>query len=166
MSQNSIEADSYWCFSKLMDNIQDHYTFGQPGLQRMVNRLESITHRIDAELHDHLTLEGVQYVQFGFRWMNCALVREVPLQAIIRLWDTYLSEGKTGFENFHVYVCVVLLKTFKDRLMGLPFQDILMFLQELPTTAWAEDDVEPLLSQAYILSNLFENSPSHLNVQN
>ena len=30
------QADVYWCFSKLLDNIQDHYTFSQPGLQRMV----------------------------------------------------------------------------------------------------------------------------------
>jgi Rab-GTPase-TBC domain len=33
-----IEADSYWCLTKLLDNIQDHYTFSQPGLQRMVLR--------------------------------------------------------------------------------------------------------------------------------
>lgn len=38
-----------------------------------------------------------------------------------------------------------------------------MFLQDLPTVDWTEDAVEPILSQAYILSTLFENSPSHLN---
>lgn len=27
-----VEADSYWCLSKLLDNIQDHYTFSQPGI--------------------------------------------------------------------------------------------------------------------------------------
>eukprot|EP01035_Chromulina_nebulosa_P019660 gene19660-25575_t len=82
-----VEADAYWCLSKLLDNIQDHYTFSQP----------------------------------------------------------------------------VLLKTFQDKIMEMQFQDILMFLQELPTANWTEEDVEPILSQAYILSTLFENSPSHLN---
>ena len=24
-----VEADSYWCLTKLMDNIQDRYTFSQ-----------------------------------------------------------------------------------------------------------------------------------------
>ncbi len=115
----SVEADTYWCLTKLLDNIQarcvcvcvcvclcsvlcalcmcmhallrlsityayltrskshafvrarplhvltclrirahnstpqDHYTFSQPGLQRMVLRLEDLVVRLDRELHDH-----------------------------------------------------------------------------------------------------------------
>lgn len=161
-TMNNLEADSYWCFTKLMDNIQDHYTFSQPGLQRMILRLEDLIHRIDKELFDHLEQEGMQYIQFGFRWMNCVLIREFSLRSIIRIWDTYLSEETGGFENFHVYVCAVILKTFRDKLIGLSFQDMFMFLQDLPTAEWSEEDVEPILSQAYILKSLFENSPSHL----
>jgi hypothetical protein len=146
-----------------MDNIQDHYTFSQPGLQRMIGRLEDLVHRLDNELHAHFLKENIQYMQFAFRWMNCALIRELPLKSIIRLWDTYFSEDYGGFENFHVYVCAVLLKEFKNQLMELSsFQDILLFLQNLPTSEWEEEDVEPILSQAFILSTLFENSPSHL----
>lgn len=124
-----VEADSYWCLTKLLDNIQDHYTSSQPGLQRMVLRLEDLIHRLDKELHDHLNEEGISYMHFSFRWMNCLLLREIPLRAIIRLWDTYLSEETSGFENFHVYVCAVLLKTYKEKLMTLSFQDLIMFLQ-------------------------------------
>ena len=32
----AVEADSYWCLSKLLDSIQDHYTHAQPGIQRTV----------------------------------------------------------------------------------------------------------------------------------
>ena len=42
------------------------------------------------------------------------------------------------------------------------FQDLIMFLQEMPTNEWVEEEVEPILSQAFILSTLFEDSPSHL----
>ncbi len=35
-----VEADAYWCLTKILDGIQDHYTFSQPGLQRMVLKLE------------------------------------------------------------------------------------------------------------------------------
>jgi hypothetical protein len=157
-----VEADSYWCLTKLLDNIQDHYTSSQPGLQRMVLRLEDLIARIDQELHRHFEEENLQYMQFAFRWMNCLLLRELPLCAILRVWDTYLSEERGGFENFHVYVCTVLLKTFKDKLMTMQFQDILMFLQEIPTAEWGAEEVEPVLSQAFILSTLFEDSPSHL----
>lgn len=128
----------------------------------MILRLEDLIHRIDLELFDHFQKEDLHFMQFSFRWMNCALIRELPLKSIIRLWDTYFAEDKAGFENFHVYVCAVLLKTFRDQLLKLSFQDLIMFLQDPPTSDWGENEVEPILSQAYILSTLFDNSPSHL----
>jgi TBC1 domain family member 2 len=147
-----------------MDNIQDHYTFSQPGIQRMIIRFEELIHRLDKELHEHLQSVECYYSMFAFRWMNCVLLRELPLQCIFRLWDTYFSEERSGFENFHVYICVVLLKTFRDTLIPLSFQSLFMFLQELPTSEWTEEEVEPILSQAYILSTLFEHAPKHLNL--
>lgn len=42
-----IEADSYWCMSKLLDGIQDNYTFAQPGIQTKVSALKELTLRID-----------------------------------------------------------------------------------------------------------------------
>lgn len=38
----------------------------------------------------HLESNGIEYLQFSFRWMNNLLMREIPLRATIRLWDTYL----------------------------------------------------------------------------
>ena len=29
----AVEADTYWCVTKILDGIQDHYTDAQPGLQ-------------------------------------------------------------------------------------------------------------------------------------
>jgi len=34
-----VEADSYYCLTKVMGAVQDHYTAGQPGIQRMVRRV-------------------------------------------------------------------------------------------------------------------------------
>ncbi|TYZ59246.1 hypothetical protein PybrP1_007887 [[Pythium] brassicae (nom. inval.)] len=158
----TVEADSYWCLTKLLDGIQDHYTFAQPGLQRMVQRMEELVHRCDSDLFKHIVeREGVQFVQFAFRWMNCLLMREVPLDAIVRLWDTYLCEDN-GFESFHVYVCAAILMTFGEQLKALEFQDLVVFLQHLPTKDWAEDEIDPLLSRAFILQTYFADSPSHL----
>lgn len=42
-----IEADCYWCLSKLLDGMQDHYTFAQPGIQRLVFKLKELVRRID-----------------------------------------------------------------------------------------------------------------------
>lgn len=44
---SGIEADCYWCLSKLLDGMQDHYTFAQPGIQRLVFKLKELVRRID-----------------------------------------------------------------------------------------------------------------------
>lgn len=44
-----VEADSFWCMSKLLDGIQDNYTFAQPGIQTKVQQLGELMKRIDCE---------------------------------------------------------------------------------------------------------------------
>ncbi|KAK2589460.1 GTPase-activating protein, partial [Conoideocrella luteorostrata] len=87
---DAVEADSFWCLTKLLDGIQDHYIVAQPGIQRQVGALRDLTARIDSTLSKHLEQEGVEFIQFSFRWMNCLLMREISVKNIIRMWDTYL----------------------------------------------------------------------------
>ncbi|KAI8646979.1 rab-GTPase-TBC domain-containing protein [Parasitella parasitica] len=158
-----IEADSFWCLSKLLDGIQDNYTFAQPGIQRQIATLKELVTRIDARLAQHLQNEGIEFIQFAFRWMNCLLMRELPLGSTIRMWDTYLAEGSSeGFSEFHVYVCAAFLVKWSNQLQKLDFQGVMIFLQQLPTQGWQEKDVELLLSEAYMWKTLFHNAPSHL----
>lgn len=46
---SNVEADCYWCLSKLLDGMQDHYTFAQPGIQRLVFKLKELVNRIDGK---------------------------------------------------------------------------------------------------------------------
>ncbi|KAK3101795.1 hypothetical protein FSP39_006422 [Pinctada imbricata] len=157
-----IEADSYWCTSKLLDGIQDNYTFAQPGIQMKVNALKELVKRIDVPLHRHLEEHGVEYLQFSFRWMNNLLMREIPLRCTIRLWDTYQSETN-GFADFHLYMCAAFLVRFsKDIQREVDFQGILMYLQNLPTHHWRNEDIGELLAEAFKLKYMFADAPNHL----
>ncbi|KAI8993869.1 RabGAP/TBC [Trametes punicea] len=89
--RTAIEADTFWCLSRLLDGIQDNYIAGQPGIHRSVKRMAELVARIDAPLAAHLELENVEFMQFAFRWMNCLLMREISVQNTIRMWDTYLG---------------------------------------------------------------------------
>uniref|UniRef100_A0A4W5LCS4 Rab-GAP TBC domain-containing protein n=1 Tax=Hucho hucho TaxID=62062 RepID=A0A4W5LCS4_9TELE len=100
LTLRNIEADSFWCMSKLLDGIQDNYTFAQPGIQRKVKALEELVSRIDETVHVHMQQYEVEYLQFAFRWMNNLLMRELPLRCTIRLWDTY--QVHTHTTNTHV----------------------------------------------------------------
>jgi hypothetical protein len=97
---DAVEADSFWCLTKLLDGIQDHYIVAQPGIQRQVRALQDLTARIDAGLARHLEREHVEFIQFSFRWMNCLLMREVSVKNTIRMWDTYLVSPPTPLLSF------------------------------------------------------------------
>ncbi|XP_031438956.1 TBC1 domain family member 22A isoform X5 [Clupea harengus] len=157
----NIEADSFWCMSKLLDGIQDNYTFAQPGIQRKVKALEELVSRIDDTVHIHLRQYEVEYLQFAFRWMNNLLMRELPLRCTIRLWDTYQAEPE-GFSHFHLYVCAAFLVHWrKEILEEKDFQGLMILLQNLPTMHWGNEEVSVLLAEAYRLKFAFADAPNH-----
>ena len=181
---DAVEADSFWCLTKLLDGIQDNYIFAQPGIQRQVASLRDLTTRIDSTLAKHLESESVEFIQFSFRWMNCLLMRELSVKNIIRMWDTYLvshacrsphhstamltnskQSEDGGFSDFHLYVCAAFLVKWSDQLTKMDFQEIMMFLQALPTREWTEKDIELLLSEAFIWQQLYRGSSAHLKGQ-
>ena len=156
----NIEADSYWCLDYLIEGLQLNYTDNQPGIYHMVSQLEDVIKRVNSELYKHFESQKIEIFQFSFRWMNCLLMRELSLQNIIRLWDTYLCEGvelSAGFSEFHVFVCAALLLSFADGLMKKDFAEIMLFLQDLPsvTAKWGERQIETILSEAYVYQQLF-----------
>eukprot|EP00064_Thunnus_orientalis_P009985 superscaffoldBa00001311_g10011 len=131
----NIEADSFWCMSKLLDGIQDNYTFAQPGIQRKVKALEELVSRIDESVHRHMQQYEVEYLQFAFRWMNNLLMRELPLRCTIRLWDTYQAEPE-GFSHFHLYVCAAFLVRWRKEILEE---------RDFQTTKWCTKGKESIL---------------------
>ncbi|KAI5123683.1 hypothetical protein M0805_001711 [Coniferiporia weirii] len=158
---SAVEADSFWCLTRLLDGIQDNYIFAQPGIQRSVKRMAELVARIDAPLYAHLHSENVEFMQFAFRWMNCLLMREISVKNTIRMWDTYLAEGPDAFSQFHLYVCSAFLMNWSKKLQEMDFQGIIMFLQSLPTQNWGDHEVELLLSHAFVLNSTWQNAQSH-----
>ncbi|KAG7894715.1 hypothetical protein KL905_002427 [Ogataea polymorpha] len=159
---NCIEADTYWCLTKVLDTIQDNYIHEQPGIIRQVSELRDLVKRDEPYLAEHFEHEGIDFIQFSFRWMNCMLMRELRMELIVRMWDTYLSSYPTGFNQFHIYVCCAFLRRFSEQLLEMDFQDMLMFLQDTSKTSdWTEADVEMMLSEAFVWQSLYENATAH-----
>lgn len=145
---SQVEADCYGCLTNLMSGIQDHYTPDQPGIHRMVLKLEKLVEEHNSDLSLHLKSTGLEFLWFSFKWMNCFLMRELSLPCVIRMWDTYFSEESFGFQDFHVYVCAALLGQFSETLKVMEFEGLFEFIQNLPTEHWGEVDIGMLLDQA------------------
>lgn len=54
---SNVEADCYWCLCKVLDRVQDHFTYSQPGIQRVCHRVNELVSRLDRRLFSHLTEE-------------------------------------------------------------------------------------------------------------
>ncbi|KAL7712803.1 Rab-GAP TBC domain-containing protein [Entamoeba marina] len=159
----NVEADTYWCLSLLLENVQDHYTSSQHKIFEQLNVMKQLLAKVNTDLYQHFIDKNVEYFQFAFRWFNCFLLREMSLTQGLRLWDTYLSEEDgSGFSVFHLYVCVALIQKYSSHLLSLEFAEIVQFLQNLPSDKWSDSDLDIILSQAYILKRQFLGAPSHL----
>lgn len=146
---DQVEADSYWCFKKMMDNIQTNYTFGQPGIKLMMDTVEETVKLVNNSLYVHLKKHDVKNFQYMFRWMNCYLMREFSLQNLIRIWDSYFA-FEESFNFFHLFVCSSLLLNYSNKLKSLDeFQEIIMFLLNMPTSEWSLEDIDVLIAKSY-----------------
>ncbi|TRY52546.1 TBC1 domain containing protein [Cryptosporidium tyzzeri] len=183
-----IEVEIYWCLTRMLDTLQENYVTEQPGIHKLIVHLQDIIKRTNKPLFQHLKEQGVDFLQFSFRWMNCLLTREFPTKCVVRLWDTYIAENTlnktnkplrsssitsldqipTGnnvishFNAFHVYVCAAFLLHWEKELRNMDFSEIMLFLQNSPTKNWTERDIDSLLAQAFVLQSLFHFSPRHL----
>ncbi|SOV18233.1 TBC domain protein, putative [Plasmodium sp. gorilla clade G2] len=157
----NVESDLYFCLSKLLEQIQDNYTFGQPGIQRAIIKVKEIVKRIDNSLFNHIYNNNIDFIQFSFRWVNCLLLREFPINISVRLLDTYISDISDIFTDFHPYICAVFLVHWSKNLQKMDFQQMLLFMQRFPTQNWKIQDIESILSEAFVLKNAFQSSPKH-----
>lgn len=74
----AIEADSYWCLSKLLDGIQDNFTHAQPGIQRQIVKLRELICRIDGKLSPQQQQHQQQQKETNNTWMYQLKVNKRP----------------------------------------------------------------------------------------
>ena len=44
INMQKVEADTFWCLSKIIDDIQDNYTELQPGVHKIINKMKALVH--------------------------------------------------------------------------------------------------------------------------
>lgn len=148
----NAEADAFWCLQHLMENIKDNFTEHQPGVNEIMKQMKDLINTADAEILRHLDSIDINFMDFAYRWVSCYLTREFSIFQVIRLWDTYLAE-EDGFKNFHCYVCAALMLFFGDELKQMNFDQALLFLLNLPTLQWTDEELDTLVAKAFELSH-------------
>jgi hypothetical protein len=65
-----------------------------------VFKLGELVRRIDAAMFDHIEGQGLQFLQFAFRWYNCLMLREVPF-SLVRPKGNALKPTTTSDSTSH-----------------------------------------------------------------
>ena len=151
-----VEADCYWCFTNLIQRVQDRFTPKQIGLHDTINTLENVLKKADRELWRHFQETSVHMLHVATRWMICFLARELPLNATVRLWDTYFSD-EDGFEGLHVYVCATLLHRERSELLLMNHDELLRRFSQ-GGLVLSRLDVEEILAEAHIWKSTLDES--------
>lgn len=72
----------------------------------------------------------------------------------IRLFDTYISyEG--NYPELMVFLFIAIVEKFAKKLLSSKFEDIMAFLQNLPTKKWTASDLQMLIAEAYCYQRIF-----------
>lgn len=142
------EADTYHCFSLLVEEMQDVFIrqkdSTESGIIGRIKQFVILLKRHDAELHDLLDLQGVDPAFYGLRWLTTILSREFNLADTIRLWDTLFAD--TNRNEFLSYLCCAMILEQRERLLRGDFAENLSLLQDYP-----EIDTIYLLNKATML---------------
>ena len=75
----AAEADSFWCLTKLIDDIQDNYIEKQPGVHKMINKMRAVIEQVDPESLQYLEEMDIFLLDFAYRWVACYLTREFDI---------------------------------------------------------------------------------------
>lgn len=151
----NAEADAFHCFSLFLSTMKQNYIKGFDGVNENLKKVKELLIKTDKELYDHLTDNDIEVFHFGFRWCFCLLLREFPINLSIKLLDYYLTEEYSQ-DELCVYVILALLLRFSFKLKTLKREQIIMFLQNLPTANWGDQDIQLLVSEAFTLKNLIK----------
>ncbi|KAF2073773.1 hypothetical protein CYY_004907 [Polysphondylium violaceum] len=134
------ESDIFFCFVSMMKKIDEN--LNNEGLAPKLSRFIMLFRSVLPELFSHFEEEEISNNDWATSWIQNLLSCELPIDCVLRLWDTYLS-ASLGLD-LHVFVCLAILTNFSEELLELEHSEILAFLQHLPGI-----DMDQIIAQAY-----------------
>jgi len=133
------EADLFHCFQSLMLRLEQK--LAGTGIHLYAAKFIALFRELLPEMHEHFELEEFGFEAWCIRWLRFLLSSELPLGAVLRLWDTYfalLSDAEQSgasidaLLDFHMYACLAVLEPLQEDICSLESGEIKAFLQRLP----------------------------------
>lgn len=134
----NIEADCYWCFTKVLNGVLHNYTNSWPGIKKSFDHIKVIIQRVDPAFLAYFEAKDINFYHIYFKWVTCLLLRQFSFETGLRLFDTFISLQSTQgeFFSFVQYIFVAIFLKFSKQLKNLNFEELMSFENKMPTKTW------------------------------
>lgn len=143
------ESEIFWCFDSFMKKIENYFI--EDPLTDQLSRFMTYFKAIHSELFNYFEEEELSPNDWAMSWLKTLLAKELPLECVLRLWDTYFSSSDSF--NIHIYICLAILVNCSEELQELEISELKAFLQHLPVM-----DIDKIISQAYNIKEEIKSS--------
>jgi hypothetical protein len=128
----NIEADTFWSFSSLMEDIKKHFINindkQKGGICDKINLFELMVSKIHKDIFIKFRNNNIRIFQFAFQWINLFFSQQFILPDLIRIWDTIFCEDDRY--DFVYYFGLAILEYKKSGLLGKNFFETVEELQK------------------------------------
>ena len=130
----NIEADAFWSFSYLMEDIkkifQQKHDLLKGGIFDKIVLLELMISKIDRDIFNKLQKnDKTDNFNFTIKWINLFFSQQMIMPNILRLWDIIFSEDN---RDYFVYIfSIAILKYYKKDILYKDYYEIIEKLQNI-----------------------------------
>jgi len=145
--EESIEADTFWSFSYLMDDIKKIFQTKNDSLKGgifdKIILFELMVSKIEKDIFNKLQKNNkIDSFYFAIKWINLFFSQQMIMPDILRLWDIIFSEDN---RYYFVYIfSLAILEYHKKDILSNDYYEIIEKLQKLNL-----ENVETLIKLAF-----------------
>ena len=145
--KDNIEADTFWSFSYLMEDIkkifQRNNDLLKGGIFDKIILLELMVSKIDKDIFNKLQKNNrIDNFHFAIKWINLFFSHQMIMPDVLRLWDIIFSEDD---RYYFVYIfSLAILEYHKKDILNKDYYEIIENLQKLNV-----ENVEQIIKIAF-----------------
>jgi len=129
--KKNCEVDAYFCFERIMQEIKENFLLGSDKklveMDHRTKQFSEIFKKTDLKLWEHLKKFNVSPEFYFSKWLILMLTQEFDLEEILNIWDPILASK--NFLDYVSYLCLGILFSMRDQLVGAEFEGIMELLQ-------------------------------------
>ena len=149
----NVEADTFWSFSSLMDDIRDIYIKQNDnekgGIFDKINLLELMISKIQKDIFNIFKKKNVNFWHFAYRWIHLFFSQQFILPDLLRIWDTIFCEED---RFYFVYLFSLGILEYKKRdLLEKNFYEVIEELQSKKIT-----EIDKVIGYAFNIKKNYE----------